>query len=329
MNLRLMSTTAALLVLTGPAFADMEAARAFLDAEIGDLSSLTREEQEAEMQWFIDAAQPFRGMSINVVSETITTHEYEARVLAPAFTAITGIQVTHDLIGEGDVVEKLQTQMQTGENIYDAYINDSDLIGTHWRYQQVRILDDWMTGEGASVTNPNLDIEDFIGRSFTTAPDGKLYQLPTQQFANLYWFRYDWFNDPKNMADFEAEVRLPAGRSGQLVGLRGHRRVLHRPRPVAHGRDRPGLRPHGLRQEGPLARLALHRCVDVDGRHGRRGRAERPAGGRMGHPGGRELASRGLLHGARRGDERRGRRLCRDEGDRVARQVRAARPPRA
>ena len=211
MNLRLMSTTAALLVLTGPAFADMEAARAFLDAEIGDLSSLTREEQEAEMQWFIDAAAPFAGMDIKVVSETITTHEYEARVLAPAFTAITGIQVTHDLIGEGDVVEKLQTQMQTGENIYDAYINDSDLIGTHWRYQQARNLTDWMAGEGASVTNPNLNLDDFIGLSFVTGPDGKVYQLPDQQFANLYWFRYDWFTDPKNMADFEAAYGYPLG----------------------------------------------------------------------------------------------------------------------
>lgn len=211
MNLRLMSTTAALLVLTSPAFADMEAARAFLDAEIGDLSSLTREQQEAEMQWFIDAAQPFQGMSINVVSETITTHEYEARVLAPAFTAITGIQITHDLIGEGDVVEKLQTQMQTGENVYDAYINDSDLIGTHWRYQQARNLTDWMAGEGASVTNPGLDLEDFIGLSFVTGPDGKVYQLPDQQFANLYWFRYDWFTDEKNMADFEAQYGYPLG----------------------------------------------------------------------------------------------------------------------
>ncbi len=211
MNVRFMCSTAALLVLTGPAYADMEAARAFLDAEIGDLSTLSREEQEAEMQWFVDAAQPFQGMEIKVVSETITTHEYEARVLAAAFTAITGIRVTHDLIGEGDVVEKLQTQMQTGENIYDAYINDSDLIGTHWRYQQVRILDDWMVGEGAGVTNPNLDIEDFIGRSFTTAPDGKLYQLPTQQFANLYWFRYDWFTDPKTMEDFKAAYGYDLG----------------------------------------------------------------------------------------------------------------------
>ncbi|HEY9019735.1 MAG: ABC transporter substrate-binding protein [Paracoccaceae bacterium] len=211
MSLRFKSTTAALLILAGPAFADMNAATAFLDAEIGDMSSLTRAEQEAEMQWFIDAAQPFAGMEIKVVSETITTHEYESQVLAPAFTAITGIKVTHDLIGEGDVVEKLQTQMQSGENIYDAYINDSDLIGTHWRYQQVRNLTDWMAGEGAAVTNPGLDIDDFIGTQFTTAPDGKLYQLPSQQFANLYWFRYDWFNDPKNQEDFKAAYGYDLG----------------------------------------------------------------------------------------------------------------------
>jgi glycerol transport system substrate-binding protein len=214
MNLTLKSTTAlglALTLMSGPAFAGMDEARAFLDSEIGDMSVLTREEQEAEMQWFVDAAQPFAGMDIRVVSETITTHEYESKVLAPAFTAITGIQVTHDLIGEGDVVEKLQTQMQSGENIYDAYVNDSDLIGTHWRYQQVRNLTDWIAGEGADVTNPGLDLDDFIGTEFTTAPDGKLYQLPDQQFANLYWFRYDWFNDEKNKADFKAAYGYDLG----------------------------------------------------------------------------------------------------------------------
>lgn len=211
MSLRLLSTTAVMLALTSPAFADMEAARAFLDAEIGDQSVLTREEQEAEMQWFIDAAEPLRGMSINVVSETITTHEYESRVLAPAFTAITGIQVTHDLIGEGDVVEKLQTQMQTGENVYDMYINDADLIGTHWRYQQVRNITDWMAGEGAEFTNPDLDLEDFIGLASATGPDDKLYQLPVQQFANLYWFRHDWFTDPEIMAQFQEEYGYELG----------------------------------------------------------------------------------------------------------------------
>ncbi|WP_339667551.1 ABC transporter substrate-binding protein [uncultured Roseovarius sp.] len=213
MNLRMKTTTAlvSLGLMASPAFADMEAAKAFLDAEIGDLSTLSRAEQEAEMQWFIDAAQPFAGMEIKVVSETIDTHSYESKVLAPAFTAITGIKVTHDLIGEGDVVEKLQTQMQSGENIYDGYVNDSDLIGTHWRYQQVRNLTDWMAGEGADVTSPTLDIDDFVGLSFTTGPDGKVYQLPTQQFANLYWFRYDWFNDDKNKADFKEKYGYDLG----------------------------------------------------------------------------------------------------------------------
>jgi glycerol transport system substrate-binding protein len=208
---RLAVTTSALalaLTVQGPAFAGMEEAKAFLDNEIAGLSVLDRAAQEAEMEFFVNAAKPFEGMEIKVVSETITTHEYESKVLAPAFTAITGIKVTHDLIGEGDVVERLQTQMQSGENIYDAYINDSDLIGTHWRYQQARNQTDWMAGEGADVTLPTLDLDDFIGLSFTTGPDGKLYQLPDQQFANLYWFRYDWFNDEKNKADFRPSTAM-------------------------------------------------------------------------------------------------------------------------
>ena len=213
MRLRHTSTAMALALFAmgAPAWADMEAAKAFLDTEIGDLSTLSRADQEAEMQWFIDAAKPYAGMDIKVVSETIDTHVYESKVLAPAFTAITGIKITHDLIGEGDVVEKLQTQMQSGENIYDAYINDSDLIGTHWRYQQVRNLTDWMAGDGKDVTSPTLDLPDFIGTKFTTAPDGKLYQLPDQQFANLYWFRYDWFSDQKTKDDFKAKYGYDLG----------------------------------------------------------------------------------------------------------------------
>ncbi|MEP0261988.1 ABC transporter substrate-binding protein [Sulfitobacter sp.] len=197
-------------LLAGPAFADMDAAKKFLDEEI-ERSALSREEQEAEMQFFIDAGEAFKGMDIKVVSETITTHEYEANVLAPAFTAITGINITHDLIGEGDVVEKLQTQMQSGENIYDAYINDSDLIGTHWRYKQARSLTDWMANEGKDVTNPGLDLDDYIGLDFTTSPDGELYQLPDQQFANLYWFRQDWFTDPELMAEFKEKYGYDLG----------------------------------------------------------------------------------------------------------------------
>ena len=94
-----------LAVVTGTATADINDAKTWLPEF--QPSTLTAEQQLQELQWFIDAAKPYRGMHIKVVSETITTHEYEAQVLARAFFEITGIEVTHDLIGEGDVVEKL------------------------------------------------------------------------------------------------------------------------------------------------------------------------------------------------------------------------------
>ncbi|WP_051328734.1 carbohydrate ABC transporter substrate-binding protein [Geminicoccus roseus] len=166
-------------------------------------STLTRDQQIEELTWFQKAAEPFKGQSFKIVSETIDTHVYESQTMAKAFSEITGMNMTHDLIQEGDVIEKLQTQMQSDQNIYDAYINDSDLIGTHFRYQKVVPLTDWMEGEGKDVTLPTLDVDDFMGKSFTTAPDGKLYQLPDQQFANLYWFRYDWFNDPQMKEEFQ------------------------------------------------------------------------------------------------------------------------------
>ena len=174
-------------------------------------STLSEAEQTGEMAWFTAASEPYRGMTINVVSETLTTHEYESETLARAFFDITGIRVNHDLIQEGDVIEKLQTQMQSGENVYDAYVNDSDLIGTHSRYGYVIALSDFMTGDGQAVTSPTLDLDDFIGISFTTGPDGKIYQLPDQQFANLYWFRYDWFSNPEIQAQFEQQYGYALG----------------------------------------------------------------------------------------------------------------------
>jgi len=196
-----------LFMVTGLAAADddakyMEAAKKWVEQEFTP-STLSKEEQLKELEWFIKASKPFRGMEIKVVSETITTHEYESKTLAKAFYEITGIKLTHDLIQEGDVIEKIQTQMQSGQNIYDGWINDSDLIGTHFRYGHAVSLTDFMAGEGKDVTLPTLDLPDFIGTSFTTGPDGKLYQLPDQQFANLYWFRYDWFQRPDLKAKFK------------------------------------------------------------------------------------------------------------------------------
>jgi glycerol transport system substrate-binding protein len=166
-------------------------------------STLKIDEQRQELAWFEQVAKPFQDITVRVVSERIDTHYYESNVLAKAFYDITGIHVVHEITGEDDVIKKLQAQVATGENLYDAYINDSDLIGYHFRSGQAVKLDRFMNEEGKDVTLPTLDLDDFIGLDFTRGPDGHLYQLPDQQFANLYWYRADWFEREDLRARFK------------------------------------------------------------------------------------------------------------------------------
>src|SRR5712671_3013451 len=168
------AAAAALLVWGHTAWAGEAEAKKWIDSEFQP-STLSKDQQTAELKWFIDTAKKLsaKGVKeISVVSETITTHEYESKTLAKAFEEITGIKVKHDIIQEGDVVEKLQTSMQSGKSIYDGWINDSDHIGTHYRYGTAIELTSQMAGPWKEFTNPGLDLKDFIGTSFTTAPDG-------------------------------------------------------------------------------------------------------------------------------------------------------------
>jgi len=213
MRLKLLASSAAalaLLAVTSPSFADVEAAKKWIDSEFQP-STLSKDDQLKEMEWFIKAAEPFKGMEVNVLSEGIPTHDYESKVLTKAFEEITGIKVNHQILGEGEVVQAVQTQMQTNRNLYDGYVNDSDLIGTHARLQQTYNLTDMMAGDWKDVTSPTLDLDDFIGKQFTTGPDGKLYQLPDQQFANLYWFRKDWFDRQDLKDKFKAKYGYDLG----------------------------------------------------------------------------------------------------------------------
>ncbi|SFQ30189.1 ABC transporter substrate-binding protein [Ralstonia sp. NFACC01] len=213
MTLQISAIALASALAVGAAHAGEAEAKKWISSEFQP-STLSQDKQMAEMKWFIDAAAKLKAKGvteIHVVSETLDTHAYESKTLAKAFEEITGIKVKHDIMQEGDVVEKLQTSMQSGKSIYDGWISDSDLIGTHYRYGVIMPLSDYMSGEGKEFTNPGLDLKDFIGTSFTTASDGKLYQLPDQQFANLYWFRADWFARKDLQDRFKAKYGYDLG----------------------------------------------------------------------------------------------------------------------
>src|ERR1700744_2742455 len=196
-----------------PSYAQqVDAAKKWIDNEFQP-STLTKDQQMAEMEWFIKAAQPFKGMQVSTASEILGIHEYESKTLTKAFAEITGIKVNHELMDEGLIVDKIEVEIQSGKPIYDFWMNDSDFIGTHPRYNDIMggRLADFMAVDAKEITTPNLDLNDFIGFSFATFTDGKLYQLPDQQFANLYWFRYDWFQRPELKSAFKQKFGYDLG----------------------------------------------------------------------------------------------------------------------
>jgi len=106
-----LTVLAAALAMAGNAMADVKSAEKWVDSEFKP-STLSRTQQIDEMKWFIDAAAKLKAKGvkeIHVVSETLDTHVYESKTLAKAFEEITGIKVVHDVIQEGDLVEKMQT----------------------------------------------------------------------------------------------------------------------------------------------------------------------------------------------------------------------------
>jgi ABC-type glycerol-3-phosphate transport system substrate-binding protein len=185
-------------------------------------------------------------MTLSTVSEILSIHEYESKTLTKAFAEITDIKVNHQLMDEALLVDKIEVEIQSGKPIYDFWMNDSDFIGTHPRYNDIvgGSLTDFMANDGKEVTNPGLDLKDFIGLSFRTFTDGKLYQLPDQQFANLYWFRYDWFQKPELAVDAERRQRARLWQDGaSLVAERLQGDLRRSDAAASDGRrgPRPGL----------------------------------------------------------------------------------------
>ena len=75
-----MSAALALTMSAFTAMAGKRAAERWIKSDLQP-SALSKNEQMAEMEWFIKAAEPFKGMEINVLSETIPTHSHESKVL--------------------------------------------------------------------------------------------------------------------------------------------------------------------------------------------------------------------------------------------------------
>jgi len=84
MKLKFTVFAAVAMLVSNAALADAKQAQTWIDKEFQP-SSLSKQQQLAEMKWFIDAAAKLKAKGvkeISVVSETIDTHVYESKTLA-------------------------------------------------------------------------------------------------------------------------------------------------------------------------------------------------------------------------------------------------------
>ena len=101
----------AAIISSTPSYAQqVDAAKKWIDSEFQP-STLSKDQQMAEMEWFIKASTPFKGMKVSTVSEILSIHDYESKTLTKAFAEITGIQVNHEMMDEGQLVDKIEVEI--------------------------------------------------------------------------------------------------------------------------------------------------------------------------------------------------------------------------
>ena len=218
--------------------------------------------------------------------------------------------------------------MQSGQPIYDFWMNDSDFIGTHPRYNDIvdGSLTDFMAERRQGRHQPAPRPEGFhrpvlrhLHRRQALSAARPAVREPLLVPLRLV---------PAAGAEgaVQAEVRLRTRRAGQLVGLRGHRRLLHQ--------RREGDRRRSASMATWITARRTRRSAGASPMPGCRWPAPAIAGCRTasrstsGASATKDGVPRRLVDHARRRCQRAGGGLCADEVRRVAQEVCAARSGR-
>jgi multiple sugar transport system substrate-binding protein len=145
------------------------------------------------------------------------------------FEELTGIDVVLEVFPEDQFRQRRLLEASSGANTLDGYMImpgqvGAQYLGAGW----VRHIDDLIADP--SLTNPDLDIEDFFEGAMSTFRDGEqVFGLPLQIESSLLFYRTDLFAEagldepPETMEELlaYAEVLNQDGRAGFAMRGRG------------------------------------------------------------------------------------------------------------
>ena len=148
----------------------------------------------------------------------------ELQPIADLYEEETGTKVTLVELPYAGLYDRISTELQAGKPSFD--IAALDAIWLTAFAPGLAPIDDLFTDDVKS---------DLFGGLVTEAQvDGKFIGMPVWTNSEILFYRTDLFEDPTNMADFEAKYGYPLAPPDHVGGVRGRCGVLH-PR---HGRRR-------------------------------------------------------------------------------------------
>ncbi len=129
--------------------------------------------------------------------------------LSKDFTAKTGIQMKFEFVPWPNFADRMLNELNSGGQLCDLLIGDSQWIGGSAENGKYVKLNDFFDKEGIKMS----DFAPATVYAYSTWPKGtpNYWALPAMGDANGWFYRKDWFEDPKNMADFKAKYNRDLG----------------------------------------------------------------------------------------------------------------------
>lgn len=143
-----------------------------------------------------EAARPYKGTTVRVVTENTPPAAALKEEIAPKFEEETGIHVEWEAVSWGDMYAKEITDLEAGTGVYDAIYVEQDIIYTYMGRGFLTDLTDFGL-KNPQLVDPNFDPDDFtaFGDAFKDPVTGHFYAYPYEAFLKTYWYREDYYEE--------------------------------------------------------------------------------------------------------------------------------------
>ncbi|MBX6322753.1 MAG: extracellular solute-binding protein [Rhodospirillaceae bacterium] len=159
----------------------------------------------ARADFWSDAGQPYRGVTIHGVTESTPPSNYIKDVIAKEFEKATGIKVEIETTSWDQMYDKAIKDMEAKTGIYDVVYIEQDIIYSYLARNFLVDITQSLKDE-PKLASPDFKTDAFVPFiNYFKDSKGDLFGVPMEAFIKIYLYRKDLFDDPEIKAAFKAK----------------------------------------------------------------------------------------------------------------------------